>query len=404
MVGHVHPPRLSWFLQERPDTQPGDTKQDDSDEEMESSSSGSDDDDDDSASDDSASSSGGGAGGGAGAAADTMRPLGRRATAAEGEDEAENARQAEYFEAEPEREGGQDEATSFASLHLSRALLKAVSDLGYNEPTPIQVHHALGAPPTPATSPSLLARCPSCGTEAIHSLDSGWPRRVWERRHRVGQDGSLLAACTGAPAVPAQAHCSHSRAGTCSAEAATPWPRLSPSRMSCVCFQIVTPTRELATQIYSMFQQLAKYSDIRGALVSQNRSLGQPISLLARSCANAGTRVLLRAGGGRPVTKGAGGRASWKTGHCGVHPWPHCGPADKLSLCAHGRPGHSGNTTPPKSWARRRSCVTLRVSLTALSRFSPPQILDEADRLLEMGFTDEVRLRHSDIPGGELVA
>lgn len=165
-----------------------------------------------------------------------MRPLGRRATAAEGEDEAENARQAEYFEAEPEREGGQDEATSFASLHLSRALLKAVSDLGYNEPTPIQVHHALGAPPTPATSPSLLARCPSCGTEAVHSLDSGWPRRVWERRHRVGQDGSLLAACAGAPAVPAQAHCSHSRAGTIQRRSChSPWPRLSPHACLVCC-------------------------------------------------------------------------------------------------------------------------------------------------------------------------
>ena len=278
-------PRLSWFLQKHPNTKTGDTKQDDSDEEMESSSSGSDDDDDESASDDSASSSGGGAGGGAGAAADTMRPLGRRATAAEGEDEAENARQAEYFEAEPEREGGQDEATSFASLHLSRALLKAVSDLGYNEPTPIQVHHALVCLLLPPRRPHSLRAPPSCGTEAVHSLDSGWPRRVWERRHRVGQDGSLLAACTGAPAVPAQAHCSHSRAGTCSAEAATPWPRWSPlTHVLCVVnFQIVTPTRELATQIYSMFQQLAKYSDIRGALVSQNGSPGQPTSLLARS-------------------------------------------------------------------------------------------------------------------------
>ena len=55
----------------------------------------------------------------------------------------EDAAGKQFFEADPFLNGKDEEITSFAGLHLSRPLLRAIADLGYKAPTPIQVRPGL---------------------------------------------------------------------------------------------------------------------------------------------------------------------------------------------------------------------------------------------------------------------
>ncbi|KAK8791907.1 hypothetical protein WA158_005284 [Blastocystis sp. Blastoise] len=111
---------------------------------------------------------------------------------------------------------------TFNGLHLSRPLLKAVNELGFLNPTPIQAR----------TIPLALSGKDICAAAKTGS----------------GKTAAYLLPCL---------------------------ERLlyRERKEACIRVLIVTPTRELASQVYSMFTKLAKFTDITGCLVVGGLSL-----------------------------------------------------------------------------------------------------------------------------------
>ena len=156
----------------------------------------------------------------------------------------EDAAGKQFFEADPFLNGKDEEITSFAGLHLSRPLLRAIADLGYKAPTPIQVR------------PGPTGVCLTCSTS--HTC------RPYQRR--------VIPLCLAGRDV-----CGSAVTGS-GKTAAFLLPALErllfrPKHIPATRVLIVTPTRELATQILSMTKKLAKYTDIRAALAVGGHSL-----------------------------------------------------------------------------------------------------------------------------------
>lgn len=129
-------------------------------------------------------------------------------------------------------EGTQFVAGSFADLHLSRPLLKAVADLAYAHPTPIQA----------ACIPLAMTGRDICGS---------------------AMTGSGKTAAFGLPCLERLLHRSR--------------------RVAATYVLVLTPTRELAVQIHSMMQKLGAYTDVRVALVVGGLSLqAQAVALRAQ--------------------------------------------------------------------------------------------------------------------------
>jgi ATP-dependent RNA helicase DDX27 len=110
----------------------------------------------------------------------------------------------------------------FSSLHLSRPLLKACESLGYTTPTPIQA----------ACIPLSLTGRDICGSAVT---------------------GSGKTAAFALPLLERLLHRNR--------------------RIAATYVLILTPTRELAAQVHSMVSNLAKFTDIRAALVVGGLSL-----------------------------------------------------------------------------------------------------------------------------------
>lgn len=113
-------------------------------------------------------------------------------------------------------------ASSFASLNLSRPLVKACTKLGYTSPTPIQA----------ACVPLALLGRDICGS---------------------AQTGSGKTAAFALPLLERLLYRSR--------------------RVPAIYVLVLTPTRELAVQVHSMISRLAQFTDIRMALVVGGLSL-----------------------------------------------------------------------------------------------------------------------------------
>ena len=154
---------------------------------------------------------------------------------------AEDAEGKKYFESDPFL-AGMEEAHTFAALHLSRPLLRAISELGYKAPTAIQVGGA------------AVTRCHSF---VLTVFVLCWTCVVQRR---------VIPLCLAGRDV-----CGSAVTGS-GKTAAFLLPALErllfrPKHIPATRVLIVTPTRELATQILSMTKKLCKYTDIRAALV-----------------------------------------------------------------------------------------------------------------------------------------
>ncbi|GMN35811.1 hypothetical protein TIFTF001_005536 [Ficus carica] len=132
----------------------------------------------------------------------------------EEDDDATNAVDSKSFFAPSD--GASFHANSFMELHLSRPLLRACEALGYAQPTPIQA----------ACIPLALAGRDICGSAIT---------------------GSGKTAAFALPTLE----------------------RLlfRPKRNPAIRVLILTPTRELAVQVHSMIEKLARYTDIRCCLI-----------------------------------------------------------------------------------------------------------------------------------------
>ncbi|GMH39995.1 hypothetical protein BSKO_07899 [Bryopsis sp. KO-2023] len=133
----------------------------------------------------------------------------------------------EYFDRAPA--STRYKAYSFTDLNLSRPLVKACDALGYETPTPIQA----------ACIPLALAGRDICGSAIT---------------------GSGKTAAFSLPLLERLLY--------------------RPKRVQAIYVLILTPTRELAVQVHSMIQTLAKFTDIRVALVVGGLSLSAQASTL----------------------------------------------------------------------------------------------------------------------------
>ncbi|KAK3266824.1 hypothetical protein CYMTET_24581, partial [Cymbomonas tetramitiformis] len=113
-------------------------------------------------------------------------------------------------------------ASTFAELHLSRALLKACQALGYDKPTPIQS----------AVIPLAMSGRDICGS---------------------AKTGSGKTAAFMLPLMERLMH--------------------RPRRVAATRVLVIVPTRELAVQVHAMTERLAQFTDIRAALVVGGLSL-----------------------------------------------------------------------------------------------------------------------------------
>ncbi|KAK3267249.1 hypothetical protein CYMTET_24182, partial [Cymbomonas tetramitiformis] len=128
-------------------------------------------------------------------------------------------------------------ASTFAELHLSRALLKACQALGYDKPTPIQ-----------SLSDPLI-------DELNTSVCQNW---FWKAagegvRAFVGEGASYQTAAFMLPLMERLMH--------------------RPRRVAATRVLVIVPTRELAVQVHAMTERLAQFTDIRAALVVGGLSL-----------------------------------------------------------------------------------------------------------------------------------
>lgn len=126
----------------------------------------------------------------------------------------------EYFDAAPE--GTKFSSDSFASLNLSRPLVRACAALGYNKPTPIQS----------ACIPLALTGRDICGSAIT---------------------GSGKTAAFSLPILERLLHRNR--------------------RVAAIYVLILCPTRELAVQVHSMIKKLGQFTDIRTSLVVGGLSL-----------------------------------------------------------------------------------------------------------------------------------
>mmetsp|Transcript_5884 Transcript_5884/g.16788 ORF Transcript_5884/g.16788 Transcript_5884/m.16788 type:complete len:768 (-) Transcript_5884:94-2397(-) len=124
------------------------------------------------------------------------------------------------------------QAANFAALNLSRPLLKACAALGYTSPTPIQA----------ACIPLALLGRDICGS---------------------AQTGSGKTAAFALPLLERLLFRSR--------------------RVPAIYVLVLTPTRELAVQVHSMITQLAKFTDVRVALVVGGLSLSVQAATLRTS-------------------------------------------------------------------------------------------------------------------------
>lgn len=135
-----------------------------------------------------------------------------------------------YFSSAPE--GTNFSAQGFTDLNLSRPLVKACTSLGYTTPTPIQA----------ACIPLALTGRDICGSAVT---------------------GSGKTAAFSLPLLERLLHRN--------------------KRIAATYILVLTPTRELAAQVHSMITNLAKFTDIRAALVVGGLSLQAQAATLRSS-------------------------------------------------------------------------------------------------------------------------
>ena len=138
------------------------------------------------------------------------------------EDDEEGRRAAEYFEEETEE--AKSSVPTFHALHLSRPLLRAVTEMGFVTPTPIQYR----------CIPKVLAGRDLCAG---------------------AQTGSGKTAAFLLPTLERLLFRSK---------------KITASRVL-----VITPTRELATQCHQMCSKLMQYTDVSAALVVGGLSIKQ---------------------------------------------------------------------------------------------------------------------------------